>query len=210
MRSTFRIAFLALLAVLALGAVASASASAALPEIRPNPTKREPLKFTATSGRVFIESGVGATFECQRASLKGEFIGAKEMVSEGMTLESCTENHETLKTESLKGTLGYISKTAKTVGLRLEPSSGTLFLKGFYLKESTTTGELIGAISPVNKGVTSLTVGYAQEKGAQQLKDFEGGLPTEYLTWAFDGEGTPLGIEDTLTLKLAKEAKIEA
>jgi hypothetical protein len=96
----------------------------------------------------------------------------------------------TIVTNPLKGSLGYISKSAKTVGVDLSPESGTV-LAEFNCEglEIVTTGAVIGTMSPVNVFTkTEDTVFSVNGEGFQTVKNFEGG-PTQVLESKINGSG---------------------
>lgn len=219
---------LALVAVFAISAVASASASAALPEfvhcVKQTTKKFEwtekecktksgnktgefekeavkagvgKLKFTSTSGKGTLETKGGAKVTCTSDTDKGELTGAKEAKKVVVTFKGC----ETLGlkcqtgvvegeivTKELKGTLGYINKTKKEVGLSLTPAvAGGPFVEfkcgpkeeiKVVVKEGEGKGgnSVIGAITPVNVLSKTFTLKFTQVKGVQAPEMFEGGV----------------------------------
>jgi len=162
MRSICRTALVALLAVLALGAVASASASAALPEFV--------LKGTG-SGFVYRESPLPVIFQQQNGSGggvechggvtgSGKFISKTEVSYGHMTFTKCRiegshacksagAKAEEIVTGALKGRLGYLNKAEKSVGLTIEPELKTVHL--LFEAECETYGKIAVGESPSAK-----------------------------------------------------------
>jgi hypothetical protein len=139
MRSMFRSVLLALTGVLVLGAIASASASAALPEFQHGgKTLEKAVKLSANSGWGSIESTGGVSLKCEGESLAGETHGAKEVANVVIKFFGCgwtVLGQHTICTSpgakvgevvtaQLLGRLGYLSKESKWVGLLLQPSKG--------------------------------------------------------------------------------------
>ena len=180
-KSQLRIMLAALAAVFVLTGLAAASASAALPEFSPGLL---PTKFTGTGGEMFIEETSGAgKYVCSSTSITGTITGPKALANVVVKFKShnrgCAfcfqEKSEEWQSRELKGSIGYISKTAKTVGLLLEPTSGAFAeCAGHLTLPAKVTGSLMGAITPVNSATSKFTAAYHQEHGIQSLQHFEG------------------------------------
>jgi hypothetical protein len=132
MRLHSRGVLLTIVAVVAMSVVTAASASAALPEFKPVPTKK---KLTSTSGQVTWHIvGSGVSFTCAGSTASGEVTGARTVgglvlkytgcLVEGGTGQKCEVNSGGAKkgeivTKALKGELGTVktSEAASGVGL---------------------------------------------------------------------------------------------
>jgi hypothetical protein len=210
---------IALLAVLALGVVGVASASAALPEYK---TATFPVSFTGTNSstlKLTLKSAFN-TVECSTSKSKGSVANATEATGVTVTYTGCkeaTKNCTTsgkaageVETKSLKGVLGYLNKTAKEAGLSLKPESGSVFAEftceGGALNK--VEGCTIGQVTPVNtlslKG--SLTFEENANKNGQKWTKFEGGA--ECTLKAFGAVASWVTGKEELTF--AKEVEVKA
>jgi hypothetical protein len=143
----------ALLAVLVLSALAASSASAALPEFIP----RKGVKFTSSKGTLLIQKEGVPYANCPNGSITGEIVGAKEIRAHlkyeyGETCGLFCENlRPTFESRELKGTLGYITKAKREVGIHFAPVEEP-FAKcehaGYF---GTLTGSFVSQIEGVNK-----------------------------------------------------------
>jgi hypothetical protein len=172
----------AIVAVVALSAIASATASAALPEFLPASGK-----FTSTAGAGTLQIEGGNTITCTEGTNSGEITGAKT-ATVTITFKGCRifgfigahssgDVEGTILVSSAKGELCYLSKTAKTVGLKLTLAS-TLKIEAGGQK-SEVLGTLIGEVKPVNSKVTEGELILKQTGGLQAIKKCEGGTETE-------------------------------
>src|SRR5581483_11264539 len=120
---------LTLVAVFALSLSSVASASAALPEFK-GPF---PKSFTSTSGKGTLETVGGKTVTCTSDTTDGgKITGEKTVTIEAVLFSGCKSGivncnspgqaSGVIDTVALTGTLGYISKAEKRVGLLLAPS----------------------------------------------------------------------------------------
>lgn len=231
MRSTFRSTVLAAIAVLALGAFASASASAALPEFVPANGKF-PVKFTAGGTEMWLESS-NHRITCTSEATIGEITGPKT-VKATVYYKSCMEtpfkqacwNGESsakqITTAPLVGRIGYINKTTKQVGLQLEGEKHKEFedprWDAFQCGGEThisVNGEPIAPLSPVNSQLTSFSFPAHQKNGSQEIKKLEGGLegyPYQLsLKWTETSASEALGLEyGSRTLTTLASAEIKA
>ncbi len=214
--SRLKITGLAAVAALAFGAVAVATASAALPELVNNAGQElVSKKFTLGASTAIFET-VGTVAKqqmpCKGVSATGEVSGAKKVVKvketfSGCKLASlvCTPNKTgEITTRELEGELGYIKGAEKTVGLDLWPSGRTAkerekhefnapfaeFLCGSSI--SRMKGSVIGQLTPVDlkvKATEHFAITYHQKAGKQEIEKLEG------------VEG---GAKDVLSLSLAE------
>jgi len=224
---------LSLVAVFALGAIASATASAAKPELVNS--KKEPLaagtKLTSTSGVGTFETKSGEKVTCEKDTNTGEITGPKADTAK-ITFTGCTakvsiitakckskgEATGTIKL-SVNSKLVYISESAKTVGLDLVlPENLTIECEAFGSKETLTVkGSTICPLSPLDKLSVKLTLSCKQTKGAQEPSAYEeGGKAIEDFT---ETEGKGLknfafeksGLTSTDELEFGgKEVEVEA
>jgi hypothetical protein len=179
MRSKYTKAATLLAVICAISAITVSSASAALPEVVPNPTFKTPATFEGVVGWGTFESNRSRIVMQCHGTIKGDFFNAKE-VNATLEFTRCGPNNfETVKSEPLKGTLGYINKTTKQVGLRLEPVTGNTWAKSFFLYGNPLLGKLIGYISPINTKATLFELQYRGKEGIQSPTEFEGALKGE-------------------------------
>jgi hypothetical protein len=209
---------LVLLAAFAVSIVSVASASAALPEF----TGPFPKTFTSTSGKGALETVGGKTVTCtsdttDEGKITGEKTATAVVLFSGCKsgIVSCNSPGQAagvIDTVPLTGTLGYISKAEKRVGLLLVPTTGELFVEfectGFA--KSKVKGAVIGELTPVNKKTKTFTLAFKQTKGKQAITKFEGGA-TEILESSLNGGAfEQAGEETTDTLTLTEEGEIKA
>jgi hypothetical protein len=226
MRSKFTKAGLILAASLALITAGTASASAALPELKPTPTESSPVKFTGTGGTVGIEFETsGGLLTCEEMHIAGEFISAKETRNTVLTMKGCegyteigvgytlggSERSNEVISVKLKGHLGYINKAKKEVGLMFgtefkhEPGEkGPLWSEhvwacadSFCERGTNWTGQLIARVTPVDTFGKSLTVAATEAAEKQGLTKFEGGLVNQVVS--FWGEQGGFEFSNTLS-----------
>lgn len=216
-------AFLATLTVFAMSAVTVASASAATPEFKPIPTKRQ---FTSTGGTVTWRWGT-QNFDCSKSTTTGgiasatalsgvviKFTGCKETNSKGScALKSVgASNSEEVLTHSLKGDLGTVktSEAASGVGLLLEPEAThtiSLLAETTCSPETSLTGSMAGEVSTVGKKQLTNGLMFAVTKGAQNIKTItlaSGKKETPEL----EAWGSELVMEDTADLTFEEALEI--
>jgi hypothetical protein len=179
-----RVAGLCTTLLLALGAGSAQSSYAALPEFS-GPFGKP---FTSTSGPTRLRGVGGKRVICAASTDAGEITGAKTG-SVVITWTGCTFKKTQCSTPgsapgeivspSLTMNVGYINKSAKTVGIDLvEPPGGPFLL--FSCLSGTrvlVVGSVIGKIMPVNKLVTpseTFKVRFAQLGGIQKIQNLEG------------------------------------
>lgn len=118
----------------------------------------------------------------------------------------------TIKTNALKGTLGYINKAKKEVGVLLEPESGSV-LAEFNCEglEIVTTGSVIGRqtgdINTFSKSSTN--VFKVNGEGFQEVKNFEGGA-THVLESKINGSGPFESGQQAEAVNKGEELEIKA
>lgn len=169
-------------AVLVISAASASSALAALPEFKgPMP---DPFLL---GGKVKLETPTKSILVKCEGGLVGEITGPTSTTGvlnaehcKDKTLV-CTTTGEAfpgqIGSNSLEGTLGYVVKAKKHVGLDLSPPIGVPFISftcGASL-EVLIRGSVIGEVTPVNRSTTALVVKYAATKGIQKVQHLEGG-----------------------------------
>ncbi len=218
MRSTrITMVGLALLAALALSAVASATASAALPEQSP------------TSGTFTISSGAG-TFEtlkkesvkCTKDKGTGEITGAKTDKSK-ITFEGCTgpfgvkcnstgEAAGNIKIE-INSEVVYLNKATKSTGEKLALAS-EVEIKCTALATLKVRGATLCPVTPINTKATVFTITCKQTSGKQEFREYENekGEKVKAITETSKNGGAfeESGLQDTDTLTFAAESEIKA
>lgn len=211
---------LSLLATCAIGAVASASASAALPEQVPASGK-----LTISSGASVFETKAGEKVSCTKDSGSGEITGAKTSTGT-VTFEGCTASLLGVKIKcqtgaegdivtELKNELVYINKSKKEVGLD-SVLAKELTIKCGSFETLKVKGSTICPISPINTKTKTLTLSCKQKKGVQEPTEYENakGEKVKDITET-KGEGLKTfafeqsGLESTETLTLATEGEIK-
>jgi hypothetical protein len=190
MRFKSKTVVLALVAVFACSAVAVASASAALPEFKPVPTKK---KFTDTSGAVYFRAGT-ETIKCTASTTSGEITSTSTL---GKTVEKLTgcqwqtaggvcplhsvgAKEGEIVTNSLTGELGTVFTTkeaASGVGLLLEPTTGTVWATiapsagPCNSIETALEGKVAGEVAAIGKKATTNTLVFGVTSGKQDIKE---------------------------------------
>ena len=180
-----RIAGLCTTLLLALGASTASSSYAALPELSAPSGK----PFTSSSGPSRLRGVGGKRVVCAASTDVGEFTGPKTGFVT-ITWTGCKLNKKTqcstpgsapgeIVSPVLSMTLGYISKSAKTVGVDLAEPSGGPFLLFSCLAGTRVlvVGSVIGRIMPVNKLVTpseTFKLRFQQAGGIQTVQNLEG------------------------------------
>jgi hypothetical protein len=157
-RSICRSVLLALVAVFAMSAVTTATASATLPEFKPVPAKK---KFSSKGGTMKWTFDNGTEeMACAKSSATGEIASAKTVGGVVIVYTGCKSSHnvsggnencplnskgakaEEIVTEPLTGELGTVAKAQATseVGLRFKPVTGK---KWFTVVENECTWEAV-------------------------------------------------------------------
>ncbi len=233
MRSMFRSALVALVAVLAVGVVASASASAALPEFQKGGKGlSNTVKFKATARGGIIESKSGVGGPACTYSVTGEITSPKEVSNIFIRGTKCRINLKPIIQEevctgpglkegeiafaALSGRIGYLA--GKTVGLLLEPTGGGLIEECKVGKEGVykLRGSVIGKIKPLNEETTELTLVFQKGigRGEQLPTHFEGEEAVHSLESAVNllnhGQFEKTAIEDTFSISSEEAIEVKA
>ncbi|HTC61077.1 MAG TPA: hypothetical protein VK691_13315 [Solirubrobacteraceae bacterium] len=177
---------------MAVGAFTAAGASASLSF---HPSAGFPVKFSGSGGKAEFESAKNVDVECVGQSVTGEITNLTVVSKMVGTFEKCTTEIGSkceIKTASLKGTLGYINKSAEQIGLDLEgetkvgseePVWGEIKC-GEY--KAAIKGHVIARITepPLNKpAYRTMKLAFSETKGVQEPGGFEGGPSGQQLTW---------------------------
>ena len=213
---------LSVLAICVIGAVASASASAALPEQVPASGK-----LTISSGASVFETKAGEKVSCTKDSGSGEITGPKTSTATA-TFEGCSASLIGIKVKcqtgaiegnivtELKNELAYINKAKKEVGLD-SVLAKELTIKCGTFETLKVKGSTVCPVSPINTKTKTLTLSCKQTKGVQSPTEFENekGEKVKDITET-KGEGLKSfgfeqsGLTSTETLTLATEGEIKA
>jgi hypothetical protein len=215
-----RTVLLAIVAVFAMSAIASATASAALPEQSPATGK-----FTGTSGASTFETKSGEKVTCKEDKISGESTSVKTSTSK-ITFKGCEAFG--LKCNSsgagsgeivlnVTGLLVYISETEKKVGL-INTLTAELTIKCTAFQTLKVKGSTLCPITPVNTKTKTYSVVCTEVKGVQQ--------PTEYFNEKKEKVKAPItetkgeglksfafeqsGLAGTDSLTFEKEGEIKA
>lgn len=222
-------------AMLALVALAGASASAAefTPEFVPSDGKY-PVTFGISGGAVHVASGTGE-MTCSNGTRGISGVGsinAENKVTAEVTFYGCkwgstpcfnSENlakEKSIKSEPLIGRFGYTNeKNGKKVapGLELEGSAENIFARQAFAKfhcgtsETTLKKQLIATVGPENTVGTEFSLVYEANSEKQLPSWIQGGrgFTPEQLTWTYTG-GAPWLINVKTTLTTSKSGEIQA
>jgi hypothetical protein len=213
MRSKCRTALLALVAILALGVVATASASAAE---KPEFEKAQGELSGASSESLFYGE-TGNEYLFREGGFSGK-VSSKTQLSkvilkftDGAREEGCgnIESNTGLELTELTGTLGWISKAKEQVGLMFTGANNLLGGCANYTHSGNGEkryflGHVIGEIKPVNVSTQNFTLTFTTvSQSDEQLPRF------------FEGETESIGEEsgkhpkpETFPLELAACSKL--
>jgi hypothetical protein len=209
-----KLVLLSVMAITAITAVASATASA-LPEFLPAGTL---ATFTSTSGPGTLESASGTQIVCSADTNSGSITGAttvkltiKFTGCKAFGFINCKTSGagESEIVVNATGTLGYVSKTGPKVGLALAVTPFEFSCAG-GLATGKVQGTLIGEVTPVNtKSLTGKLI-LTQSKGSQTIKLFEGGSETQLEVSQNGGAFEKAGEQTTDTITFAEEITVDA
>jgi hypothetical protein len=207
-----RTALVALVAVSALGAIISASASAAWPEFTGH---KFPVKFTGSTSEHVVFQGSEGTEICAESAITGEVVGPKEVGKVVVTFSHCNVQvcgqgeFEKWKTKELKGRIGYLSEKEKSAGLLLEPVAQP-FAKCTSIggKSNNIEGSIIGKLGPNKISTKSYQLQYSgfPEKH-QQWRHFEG---EEVMHSLMRGPSNELTVSTNVQLTMEAELELRA
>jgi hypothetical protein len=169
----------------------------------------------ASGGSMVLEWGGQKSLTCTSSEFSGHFVNSKEM--EGKMVwdrcfggtSVCTNGKEMVQSEELRGTLGYINKAKKEVGIRLKGASSEVWANKVSCPGGTfpLTGALGGQLGlSVNTKIPAggeFSIEYKQEKDKQRVGELGGQLLWE------DGY-TEFGIGGSLNAYANKAFEIQA
>lgn len=211
---------LALAAIFVLSAITTASASAALPEFKPVPTKK---KFTSTSGSVYSDWNNGTeVWKCSKSTASGEITSATVLGKVVIKFTGCeatnTQNEKcSLKSPSggageivtgaLKGELGTI-KGGSGVGLLLGPESKktVMSIEASCITGGAVTGDVAGEMQVIGKKQATNKLAFATSAGKDSITEItlDSGTKEKPSLKLGGGEGT-FEAADSLTFEEALE-----
>jgi hypothetical protein len=148
--------------------------------------KLSELKYSGAAGTSVWAAKNSSSFICEGVEVNGKATGSKtvngKFVFKGCNSGSCkspTGKEGEVVTEELQGTLVYIAKSAKTVGIVFRPQTGsalaTFRCEGTVYRELR--GSIIVPVGPPNLkrlGFEEKTLGLTGE-GAQLITEYENG-----------------------------------
>ncbi|HEY3829009.1 MAG TPA: hypothetical protein VGL57_07425 [Solirubrobacteraceae bacterium] len=240
MRSKWRMMAVALAAVCTVGALGAVSASAALPEYVSKSGGSTGTMSTSIPGKITMSTASGEKIRCKYGTMLALIEGPKtlralfrfegceaEFFGEWASCHNYVKGSESGIEAEVAGRLGYISKTAKTVGLEFEGKGGgevpvfASHIECHYkiagkveFNEVSMTGDLIGKIGPVNTMTKKLTLEFRETKGVQEIGSLEGSPFKDSFGWKWESRETfrpePVGVELTGTVTLEPEGEIKA
>jgi len=201
-----RIFGLCLVAAFAISVAASATASAVEPEWEgPGAVAGEKIK--SKSGASKLETPGLPPIECKSSKSVGKVFGTKEINKLKVTFKTCSAEAGAkvcqsgtkaglIKTEPIRGTLGYLNKATKKVGVRFTPEKA-LFAKfvcgsggGAITVEvkGATFGEDTGNINVQGKTSKTILRNGGSGESKQEFENFEGESP-KHLESFFNNAG---------------------
>lgn len=156
-------------------------------------TNKYELREGIGKGKAFKGKGVGANLEivglggvtCKSSADEGKFTGPKTADGVKVTFKACElSGHECentgkageVKTNMLKGEIGYINKNTHEVGVDLSAEGGS-YEAQFKCGElqMRVSGSVIGVVvSPLNVFTKVATLSFKQAAGRQAVQNLEG------------------------------------
>jgi hypothetical protein len=184
--SRTKFVLLAAMSVCVISAVASAAASAALPEFLPVNTR---ATFTSTSGEGRLETVGGEAIECTADTNKGAITGPKTATLEvsftgckAFGIVNCTSKGAKSGELMIPGTvmLGFIKATTPLEVGGAFTISGTQKFRCSGLIEVEVEGTGVGKVAPINTSSVTGHLNFAQALGVQKPATFEGGAALSF------------------------------
>jgi len=202
------------------GGVGVSAATAAPPEFTPP----FPNPFTSTSKAMTLQTVGGFKVKCKADTDKGEVTGPVTALVR-ITFTGCTSGAARcqgpnglpgeITTEQLLGTLGYVTRQPKVVGLDLSnPTGGPMVV--FFCGEDVRVsvfGSLIGRLTPLNKTLAPgelMHLAFAQKEGHQAIRMLLGGPVDVPMTSVLGGPLQESGVASSDLLKFAAPIRIIA
>lgn len=174
---------MAIIAVLALSAIASAGASAAEPNVTLLGTETFPVTFSGTSGKGVLETVAGTTVKCEKDKSSGSITSATAGTSK-ITFEECKSSGFACNTTGQgsgiivsEGTTKLVYDALTTLGVALLMTvKETVFECTAFVKVKV-KGTILILINPINKETTAFELIVKQSKGVPaDNKYWEGGV----------------------------------
>jgi hypothetical protein len=234
MKSSVRLisrgAFASLIAVLAMSVGGTAAALAALPEF----SGTFPTTETSSPINVAFEATSGDTLKCEGSNAAfGEITGSKTITQSwdlrhcaiaGAKCSSAGAAEGEVQIKSITGTLVYLSKTSKEVGIAynpwepnpLEPKSlevpRLVSVKCAVLGTVELKGTMLGHLTPTNKSTSSLQAqflvsGFEQSPNSFENEGHKWGVHLEMLLSSGETRKTALSESETMATSRAIEVK---
>jgi hypothetical protein len=217
-----RLMGLALIAVLALGALVATAAMAEKPEFSPS----EKNAFTAAGGKAkFEQKGGLAAVTAEKSTGTGEVTNAKEGTFDELYVNAqaplsgfCTGLTDTLVGSILaKGAfkLGYLDAAKTKVGVAFKLAAPIHYECEKTILLVTVEGAAIGQITPLNTSTKEFTVVLTQAKGVNTLTKILNATNTAFEEFILKSEtnggaAAQAGQETTITITTTKAASIVA
>jgi hypothetical protein len=217
-----RLMGLALIAVLALGALVATAAMAEKPEFSPS----EKNAFTAVGGKAkFEQKGGIAPVSAEKSTGKGEVTNAKEGTFDELYENTtaplsgkCTGlEDKTVGSVLAKGgfKIGYLDKAKTKVGVAFKLSSPIHFECEKTVTLVTVEGAAIGEITPINTLTNVFTVVLTQTGGVNAFTEILNATNTAFEKFVLKSETNggafaQAGQETTVKITTTKAASIVA
>jgi hypothetical protein len=232
MRLHSRGVLLTIIAVVAMSVVTAASASAALPEFKPVPTKK---KFTSTSGKVVWNvPSEPVSVTCSKSTASGEITGVSTIGKTVIKFTGCnleqgskgpcpvhstnTTNAGELVTNGLKGELGTVKMAEAASGVGMLFESEAKYHELFELASTTAPctlggeafeGNIAAEVSSVAKKQLTNDLVFGSTSG-QKIKEItvKSGTVKPKLDGLYFGSLTTLENTDETTFEEALEVTL--
>lgn len=214
-----KIVGLTVVALFALFAIASATASAALPSVTLLPGEKFPVAFEGKSGKGILETVKGTTVKCSSGKSSGSIEGEKTGKTT-ITFEGCESSGFKCNTTGkgsgiieTSGTTTLVFDSLSPLGVALLLAVNETTFECTALVKVKVKGNILLLVKPLGEEVTSFELIVTQSKGVPgDTKYFEGGVekhPT--LLSSIDGGAFENSADESTENKIttAKMVKIE-
>ena len=185
------------------------------------PVQDRPKHFSAALAGTTLETVGKAKVKCAAGSSTGEFTGARsqttsliltgcELASPKATCQTESAAAGEVRTSTLEGQLGFISKGSKpSVGIDLKPSGSSIATFACGATKVTVNGSVIAPVTALDKMGTAFKVKLKASKGVQAPEQIEGGVK-DTLGWtASPKPEEQLGLTATETLTSEEPLEIK-
>jgi hypothetical protein len=226
MKRSLKFLGLTVAAVLAISAMAVASASAAAPEYVLS-SGTFPVKFTSTSGAGVLETTTHETVNCTSDTNAGEIVNSKEgnvvVTFKGCTTTffgfpiSCNSSGKAsgeIVTNKLTSTLEYNVGKTKVLNLLSPPSGGASAEFTCAGNTVKVTGGVLGEFPTTNTFLHSTSLVLKQTGGKQEFREYVNAAGTTLSAHLSSSKNGGTAVEsgeettDTITLEGTRELKI--